>query len=168
MMIGQYKAYIAILCSFLLAFCLSILPMPTWVVALQPNWVWLVLIFWGMAVPQCVGLSIAWLLGLMVDVLLGHLLGEHALVFMASQYLIIRYRPQIKQYSLVQQWMVVFGLLVVGYMVLFLLQGMLGQLPLYRRYWLQPLIAALCWPWLDIFLKILQNRYQIYNAAELE
>lgn len=168
MMIGQHKAFVAIFFSFFFAFCLMIFPVPTWFAVLQPNWVLLVLIFWGIAVPRCVGLTVACVLGLLVDVLLGHLLGEHAFIFLCTQYLVIKFRPQIKQYSLFQLWLVVLAVLLVDYVVLFFLQGAMGQLPPYRSYWLQPLVAALCWPWLDIVLKLLQNRYEVYNATDFD
>lgn len=168
MMLGRSRAYLAIFFSFFFAFCLLIWPMPTWFAVLQPNWVWLVLIFWGLAVPRCVGLGTAWCLGLLVDVLLGHLLGEHAFVFLCTQYMVMRFRPQIRQYALFQQWLVVLALLLLGYVVLFFLQGTVAQLPPSHRYWLQPLVAALCWPWLDILLKLVQKHYQAYHPAELD
>ena len=52
--------YLVIYLSLLVALVLMILPMPDFVQIYLPNWVALVLIYWGMALPKRVGLWFAW------------------------------------------------------------------------------------------------------------
>ena len=68
-----------ILGSLALALLLNFLPWKN--VALVPDFVALVLVFWCVRQPRLVGLGAGWLLGLLIDVGNGVLLGQHALAY---------------------------------------------------------------------------------------
>src|SRR3569623_1665920 len=68
-----------IVTSFVIAFMLTIVPLPSWLSPLRPEWVAMVLIYWCIALPQRVSVGYGWLDGLFVDVLRGALLCQHAL-----------------------------------------------------------------------------------------
>ncbi|PWW47062.1 rod shape-determining protein MreD [Melaminivora alkalimesophila] len=67
--------------SLLLALLLDMLPLGR--VVWTPDWLMLLLVFWGMHQPQRVGMGLAFLLGLAIDVQQAALLGQHALVYAA-------------------------------------------------------------------------------------
>src|SRR3990172_1589882 len=66
-----------ILGSLALALLANFLPWKS--VALAPDFVALVLVFWCVRQPRLVGLGAGWLLGLLIDVGNGVLMGQHAL-----------------------------------------------------------------------------------------
>ena len=167
MVVGRSKAYAVIIITFLLAFILMVLPMPSWSAWLRPNWLLLVLIFWGIALPQRVGILVAWMMGLVLDILLGSMLGEHALSFVCVQYLVVHFRPQLKQYGVIQLMLSVLFLLYLDHLILYAIQGIIHQYPVRLTYWLQPLISVLLWPWLDILLKFFRWRFQVHYHTEL-
>jgi rod shape-determining protein MreD len=68
-----------ILGSLVLALLADFLPWRN--VALAPDFVALVLVFWCVQQPRLVGLGAGWLLGLLIDVGNGVLLGQHALAY---------------------------------------------------------------------------------------
>jgi rod shape-determining protein MreD len=68
-----------ILGSLALALLVNFLPWKN--VALAPDLVALVLVFWCVREPRLIGLGAGWLLGLLIDVGNGVLMGQHALAY---------------------------------------------------------------------------------------
>ncbi len=73
--------------SLLGAFMLNLLPWGHWIGV--PDFVALVLVFWGIHQPRKVGIGIAFFMGLMMDVHDATLLGENALAYTLLSYLAI-------------------------------------------------------------------------------
>ena len=167
MVAGRIPAYVVLLLSGVLSFALMMMPMPEWFVWLRPNWVLLVMIFWGLALPQRVGVMAAWVVGILVDLCLGSLLGLHAFCFVSIQYLVVKFRPQLQHYSFVQLWLAVLLALYLNQLMMFSIQGFAHHLPVRYSYWLQPLVGALFWPWLEMVLRFFQWRYRIHYHTEL-
>ena len=69
--------------SFFIALVFSIISLPAFVPVdfgyLRPHWVALVLIYWVIALPYRIGIAVAWVLGVILDILLGSLIGQHAI-----------------------------------------------------------------------------------------
>ena len=65
--------------SFLLAFLLAGIPLPSELQRFRPDWVAMVLIYWCMALPHRIGIGVGWTVGLLLDIGRGALLGQHAL-----------------------------------------------------------------------------------------
>src|SRR5262245_17058932 len=99
--------------TFLVAFILTILPMPEWTVWLRPTWILLVVIYWVMMMPHRVNVGTAWLMGIFLDVLNGTLLGEHALAMILVAYLVARMNSRLRMYPLLQQGFIVFILVLL-------------------------------------------------------
>ena len=136
------RGWWVILVSFFLAMVLSILSLPglgSWEFGfLRPDWILLVLIYWVIALPHRVGLLTAWVLGLLADVLLGTLLGQHAIVFMVVAYVASNLYQRLRMFAVWQQSLVVFAL--VG---------------------LAQLIGALVWPWMFLLLRFMRRFFGV-------
>src|SRR5213596_3530370 len=65
--------------SIFIAFLLNMLPWGHWVA--MPDFVALVLVFWGIRQPRKVGIGVAFCMGLLMDVHDATLLGENALAY---------------------------------------------------------------------------------------
>ena len=66
-----------ILLSFIIAFILSMVPLPQILQIVRPEFVTIVLIYWAIAVPNRIGVGIGWITGLIYDVSTDALLGQH-------------------------------------------------------------------------------------------
>jgi rod shape-determining protein MreD len=127
--------------------------MPSWIAAFRPAWVLLVLLFWTLILPGRISITLAWVMGLVLDVLNGTLLGEHALALTAVIYLAARLNNQLRMFSLFQQGMAVFCLVLFYLFILFCIQGFLGVLPDGFFYWLPALTSMVLWPWVFVILR---------------
>jgi rod shape-determining protein MreD len=139
--------------TLLVAFILTLLPMPHWAVWLSPAWVLMILAYWTIAVPERVNIGIAWLLGIFLDILQGTLLGEHALALTLVIYLISRMVNQLRMYPLWQQSLTICLFVLLYQFVLFCIQGFLGALPMSWLYWMCPFTSLLLWPWVCSILR---------------
>ncbi|MGI9250360.1 MAG: rod shape-determining protein MreD [Pseudohongiellaceae bacterium] len=151
----------AIVLSFFIAYLLALVPIPEWAMDYRPQWVYLVLMYWIMALPYRVGLGSAWLAGLVLDLLQSSVLGLNALVMVTIAYVVIRLHLRLRMSSIVQQSGTV--LILIG-------------LSLLLRNWLEILIVSdragasgwmflmaavtsgLTWPLLFIFMRGLRRR----------
>lgn len=139
--------------TIVMALALSMLPMPDWTIWLRPAWVLLVLIYWTMSVPHRVNVGVAWFVGLVIDLMSGTLLGEHALAFTLVIYLVSGVQLRLRMYPLMQQTLTVFFFVFLYQLIIYLIQGFIGQLPESQLYWLSSVTSMLLWPWLSILLR---------------
>ena len=158
------RQVIIIVISFLVAFMLTIFPLPEWAEWLRPPWVWLVLIYWSLAEPYRVGFLTAWVVGIVTDVLTGTLLGEHALVFVLASYFILRFHARIRHFYFWQQSVVVLLVVFFYQLILFWVQGMIDQLPTSGLYWLASLSSLIAWPIVIFLLSRSQRRTTQLNS----
>ena len=150
-----------IVLSVVAAFVLTALPLPAWASDWRPAWVALVLIYWCIAVPTRVGVGVGWCLGLFLDVLLGTLLGQHALGLAVVAYITQRLDQRVRVLPIWQQGVGVFGLVFLYQVLILWITGIQGMPVLASAYWSSPLISMLLWPWVYIVLRDVRRRYQV-------
>ncbi len=132
--------------SFAAALVLAIVPLPAALVAYRPDWVPLVLIFWGLMAPERIGLLTAFAMGLVVDTLSGALLGQHALAMVTVVYLSVRFHLLIRVFPVWQLSVTVMLLLAIYEFMLFWIDGVAGRsVPIIER-WAPVVSGALVWP----------------------
>lgn len=148
-MVSRFTIFI----TLVIAFILSMLPMPNWMIWLQPAWVLMVLIYWAMTIPYQVNLGTAWIMGILVDLFNGTLLGEHALAFTIVIYFVVRIQSRLRLYPMLQQGLSVFIFILMYQFILYCIQGFVGELPRSGLYWISSLSSMLLWPWLFILLR---------------
>lgn len=68
------------------ALLLEMTPLPGWIAWAWPDFVALVLVYWGVHQPHRIGLLPAWGMGLLMDVADGALLGQHAFAYGVLMY----------------------------------------------------------------------------------
>lgn len=147
------KGVVFICVSIFIALALTILPVPEWAIWLRPLWVPMVLTAWVLVLPERVSIGVAFAIGLFMDILLGTLLGEHALVLTILAYVAAKFQRRIHLFPLSQQTAVVFFLLVVYQVVRYWVQGFVGQLPGTWAYWLPLFTSTLLWPWVYLLFR---------------
>jgi rod shape-determining protein MreD len=150
-----------IVLTFLIALMLDVLPLPGWVIWLRPQWTLLVLIYWVMALPSAVGIISAFSVGILLDLLNNTLLGEHAFAMVIIAYVVIKLHKLIRVYPLLQQMLVVFVFVLLYQLIIFGIQGIIGQLPHTFLYWLTVFISTILWPWVFVLLRDCRRRFYI-------
>lgn len=141
------------------AFMLTVMPLPEWMVEFRPDWVTLVLIYWAMALPTRVGVTIGWLTGMMLDVSHGAILGQHALGLMLVIYIVHLQHQRLRVVSLVQQAIVIFFLLLLKQLIVLWVSGIVGHAPGTWLYFMPTVTGALLWPWIYIILRDLRRKF---------
>lgn len=143
--------------SFIFAFILTIIPLPTWALWYRPAWVPLVLIYCLLASPGRMGLGSAWVIGLLLDAITGSSLGEHALGMVLIAFLAIKLQRQMQMAAIWQQSISILLLIFIFQLTIMLSQGMLGQANSFHGFWIPAVTSMFIWPWLVI---IMRDNYQ--------
>ena len=98
--------------SLTCAFMLNLLPWGQWTGA--PDYVALVLVFWGIHQPRKVGIGVAFFMGLLMDVHDATLLGENALAYTLLSYVATMIHRRVLWFPVLTQAMHVFPLLLLA------------------------------------------------------
>lgn len=141
-----------ILMTLAAAMALTIVPLPDWLESWRPNWVALVLIFWGLETRDFISVGAAFLVGLVLDLLTGSLLGMHALEMVVLVYLVIRFRARLRFFPPWQQALSVLALLINDRIIVLWIVSLKGDEFPTAGFWLPPLVSMLLWPWIFLLL----------------
>lgn len=142
--------------SFLAALLFNGLPWSGMWLALRPDMVALLLLYWCTHKPHRIGVGIAWMIGILADVADASLFGQHALAYIVLAFGGIVLHRRVQMFNLQQQTLQVFLLLVVSYAayagVNWAIQGRFAW-----GYMLGSVTSALCWAPLTLLLQSLRR-----------
>jgi rod shape-determining protein MreD len=144
--------------SLLVALLLGLLPLPLELAPIKPFWLALVLCYWLLEAPEHVGLGVAFLIGLAADLVYGTLLGEHALRLCMLAFIVLRFRPRLRFFTLWQQALAVFAMLINDRVVVIMIRGFSGEAMPGASFWIAPAVGLALWPWLFLALDGLRLR----------
>ena len=147
--------------TILVGMVLSVVPMPQSVPVelgyLRPDWVAMVLVYWVIALPHRVGIPTAWLAGIAADVLLGSLLGQHALSYVVVAYITASLYQRLRMFSVWQQATILFALLGLNQLIGFWIESIAGLADWSLWYLLPALSGAFLWPWVFLMLRSIRR-----------
>lgn len=155
------RGYVVILLTFVAAYVLAVVPLPSWLLWARPEWVALTLIYWTIALPQRVGIATALVLGLGLDVLKGSVLGQNAFALVVVALLALILYQRLRVYSLWQQAAVVFLLVGINLLICQWVQKLEGFSLLPSLFLLPALTSALLWPVVLHTLRGLRRYYRV-------
>jgi rod shape-determining protein MreD len=136
-----------------LAFLANLLPLSGIALALRPDFLALVLLYWCIQEPRYVGVGIAWCVGLVMDVGDATLFGQHALAYAFLAYSAEFFRRRVLRFPLWQQAAQVAVLLGLCALIVLLVRSV-GGAPLPRwTYVVPPVVGALLWPAVTLVLQ---------------
>jgi rod shape-determining protein MreD len=142
--------------SLICAFMLNLLPWGRWIGA--PDFVALVLVFWGIHQPRKVGIGIAFCMGLLMDVHDATLLGENALAYTLLSYLAIMIHRRVLWFPLMTQAMHVFPLLLLTQAIQVVVSfAVTGRFPGWLHF-IESVVAVILWPVITWVLLAPQRR----------
>jgi rod shape-determining protein MreD len=99
--------------SLVLALMLQILPLSVAMAHWRPQFVFLVAIYWLFRVPSFHGIAFAWMCGLMLDLVMGELIGRHAMSFALCAYLLRLLQQRFQYMTIFHQLFLVFPLVLL-------------------------------------------------------
>ncbi|MFT6896111.1 MAG: rod shape-determining protein MreD [Paraglaciecola sp.] len=146
--------------SIVIALVLQIMPMPSVVSDYRPDWVFVVLGYWALALPTRVNVGVAFFVGLILDILLGTSIGVHSFAMSLSIYVLAANYQRLRNYSVWQQAIVI-GILGALYnLIVFWLMHLLTDIYFLLAY-MWPVVASMViWPW--IFWLLRRVRRQLH------
>jgi rod shape-determining protein MreD len=134
-----------VLTSVAIALLLNLLPWSGWALAVRPDFLLLMLLYWVVHESRRVGQTWGFVLGLVIDVANSALLGQHALVYVFAIFLTQLLRIRILHLSVFEQALHMLGILFVAQGVYVSLNLALGQEFAGWGLVVAPLIGALLW-----------------------
>ena len=158
---NRFDGISVIVLTFVVASVLSLVVLPNYIEFLRPEWVALLVVYWVIAIPHRIGVLIAWCVGICQDILLGAVLGQHALALAVVAYITFILHMRIRVFPLWQQCMSV--LLIVGVYLLVVLMVERTVMASHWTiwYWLPALSSAVVWPWVMLPLRWVRKHYDI-------
>jgi rod shape-determining protein MreD len=142
-----------IVVTLALALVGNLLPLSGIALALRPDFVAVVLLYWCIQEPRYVGVGTAWCVGLVMDVGDATLFGQHALAYAFLAYAAEYFRRRVLRFSLWQQAAQVAVLLGLCAALVLLVRYVGGaSLPRWT-YAVPPLVGALLWPPVTVLLQ---------------
>lgn len=130
--------------SLLAGLALNMVPLGR--VVWTPDWVMVLLAFWGVHQPSRVGMGVAFAMGLCMDVYQAALLGQHALAYSALMYGAIFAHRRLLWFSVPSQALQVLPLFIVAHAIELLARLLSGGVLPGVEGLLAPLLEALLWP----------------------
>jgi rod shape-determining protein MreD len=126
--------------------------------AWMPDFLALVLVFWCVHQPRLVGIGVAFFFGIATDVHQSALLGQHALTYTALGFMAILMHRRLLWFTVPSQAMQVLPMFAVAHALELLVRLMSGALFPSWPIFLAPLLEALLWPVVSVFLLAPQRR----------
>lgn len=142
--------------SLVVALALDLLPLGriTW----TPDWLMVLLAFWGLHQPRLVGMGVAFVLGLAIDVNQSSLLGQHALVYCLLVFGVQALQRRLLWFGPLWQALQLLPLFAAAQLLQLVLRLLgSGVAPGWEAL-LAPLLQALIWPWVSGLLLAPQRR----------
>lgn len=145
--------FLQMMFSLLLAFLLTLIPLPDVAQWGRPCVILLVLIYWSMTAPHQVGVGIAWLSGIIADLLLGSLMGEHAIAYTMVIYIVSKLSIRLKMSPPLQQGLSIFGFVNFYLIIIYSIQVFNNNPPTSPYFWVASVTSLLFWPFIYFFLR---------------
>jgi rod shape-determining protein MreD len=148
----------AVTFTVLLALILQALPLPTWLEAVRPSFIGIVVIYWGIYAPHAGGIFAPWLAGLGLDVFKGDVLGQNALAIALVAYIAMSLHQRLRNQTLVQQSLFVFAALTLNEFVVWGIEGWSGHSISFPCRLILPMIVAIVWPFVGLLVGLTHVR----------
>ena len=143
--------------TFVAALLANLLPWSGWGLAIKPDFVALVVLYWCIQQPRKVGFTSAWLLGLVMDVAEGSLFGQHALAYSVLAFGGIVLHRRVLRFSMRDQVLHVLVLLLLNDVMVLAIRMLAGAGFPGLKYFIGSLTAAALWPALSFLFKLPQR-----------
>lgn len=146
---------------FIVAFVLEIMPWPIGFQGYRPAWVVLVLIYWALALPNKISVGTAFVAGIVWDVILGSILGVHALVLSVSIYFVAKHHLILRNLSLWLQSLLVMLYIGLIRLSIFFIELVLHSAEFNTQEIIGAIISGMLWPWVFLLMRHIRRKLQL-------
>lgn len=136
--------------AFIIAFVLTIMPLPYLIMGIRPLWILLLVLYIQFYLPNYFNMMALLILGSCIDVLLSTVIGEHVFALVLTTWFAAGKVRRIGFFSIVQQLMLLMVLCVIYQFIIFLIEAFCGY---YNNLWTMAgaaLFSMMLWPWMRI------------------
>lgn len=155
------KGRLVIAASILLTLILSILPLPDMIAPFRPDWLLMTLIYWSIALPHRANVGTAFFAGLVLDILLGSVLGMHALALVIPIYIAASQFQRMRNYSVWQQAFVMGALTILNKLLILWAAYMNRDVQLDYQYFWSIVSTMVFWPWIFLLLRKCRRQFAL-------
>ena len=152
---------VTLLVTYVIALTLMVMPMPATFDVFRPDWVTLVMLYWIIALPHRVSIGTALILGVLSDVLLGSIVGVHALGMVVVAYLAARNFQRLRNFALIQQAVVIAVLILLKRFIVFEANVFLHDAEFTLSYFWPVLTSAVFWLWVFPLLRKVRRQFGV-------
>ena len=152
---------VTLLVTYIIALTLMVMPMPATFDVFRPDWVTLVMLYWIIALPHRVSIGTALILGVLSDVLLGSIVGVHALGMVVVAYLAARNFQRLRNFALIQQAVVIAVLILLKRFIVFEANVFLHDAEFTLSYFWPVLTSAVFWLWVFPLLRKVRRQFGV-------
>ncbi|MBF39695.1 rod shape-determining protein MreD [Idiomarina sp. UBA4520] len=152
---------VTLLVTYVIALTLMVMPMPATFDVFRPDWVTLVMLYWIIALPHRVSIGTALILGVLSDVLLGSIVGVHALGMVVVAYLAARNFQRLRNFALIQQAVVIAVLILLKRFIVFEANVFLHDAEFTFSYFWPVLTSAVFWLWVFPLLRKVRRQFGV-------
>ena len=147
--------------TLLMAYILSILPLPVWLSVARPAWIPMVILYWIMALPERFGLMFAFIAGILLDVFLGTYFGQSAIGLLVIAVAVSGLHRRLRMFPWWQQAFMVFIIIGLYQVVNLWLRALISGTAPSLWYLLPSVTSAVLWPWVSGLLRFLRRYYRV-------
>lgn len=141
---------------------LQIMPWPSSIYMIKPNWLLLILVYWLIALPHRIGIGSAFFIGIIMDLFLGSVLGVHAFAFSIVAYLVVFKFQLVRNLALWQQLLIVVFLSICYDFCLFMLKIFIDHsITVTPILFISDAVNGMLWPWFFLLLRYIRRRFRI-------
>lgn len=156
-----FNSYKIIYFTFFVCLVAAIFPLPIILNAFRPDWMVLVLCYWIIALPHRVNIGHAFILGLFLDLLLGSILGMHAMLLSLLAYITSINFQRFRNFTLVQTTLLLGVFIFMSKLALYWIASSMQEIILHRHYFWSVFTSMLVWPWFFLFMRFLRIRFKV-------
>lgn len=146
---------------FVIGFVLEIMPWPLGFQGLRPAWIVLILIYWTLALPDKISIGTAFVIGVVWDLVLGSILGIHALALSLAIYFIAKYHLILRNLSLWLQSLLVMIYIAIIRLTVFIIELLLHSAEFNSQELLGAVISGILWPWIFLLMRQIRRGLQL-------
>lgn len=153
-----FLQWLSLISIFVVAFVLELAPWPIEFQHFKPAWLALFLLYWILFTPQKVSIGWGFILGVIWDLILGSVLGVHALALSITTYIIAINQQLLRNISLLQQTLVVILYIYCIRLIIFILEFSIHTANFYWQDILSAVISGILWPWVFVLFRAIQQK----------
>ncbi|MBU6467561.1 MAG: rod shape-determining protein MreD [Betaproteobacteria bacterium] len=131
--------------TLLIAVVLTLLPWSGYAQLIEPNWILIVLLYWGIHEPRVINGSAFFVFGLIADVAQSSILGVHALSFSVVFWLLSIYRQRILTFYAANQALHLLPAFLLNQLLITVIVYVTNDTTPHLIWFSQSVLSSICW-----------------------